>query len=280
MATDLPDQQSSALHFISGLPRAGSTLLSAQLRQNPRFRAGMTGPVGTLVEAMLKAMSMANETSVFIDDVQREHLLHGVFSTFHGGLPADHVSFDTNRMWCAKLPLIAKLFPTARVICCVRDVASIINSVERLMAENAFEPSGIFGFDPGGTVYARADAIGGGNGMVGFAYNALRQAFYGPHSARLLLVTYRTLTHKPQRALDGIYRALGQPPYRHDFENVAFDADEFDRRLGTPGLHRVGRAVRAQAEGADLLPPDLRQKYAGDNFWLDPAANPNGVTIL
>ena len=48
------------LHFISGLPRAGSTLLSALLCQNPRFRAGMTGPVGTLVEAMLKATSMAN----------------------------------------------------------------------------------------------------------------------------------------------------------------------------------------------------------------------------
>jgi sulfotransferase len=34
------------IHFISGLPRSGSTLLSAILRQNPRFHAGMTGPVG------------------------------------------------------------------------------------------------------------------------------------------------------------------------------------------------------------------------------------------
>ena len=28
------------LHFISGLPRSGSTLLAALLRQNPRFSAG------------------------------------------------------------------------------------------------------------------------------------------------------------------------------------------------------------------------------------------------
>jgi len=35
------------LHFISGLPRSGSTLLSAILRQNPRFYAGMTSPVAT-----------------------------------------------------------------------------------------------------------------------------------------------------------------------------------------------------------------------------------------
>ena len=196
------------LHFISGLPRAGSTLLSALLCQNPRFRAGMTGPVGTLVEAMLKATSMANETSVFIDDAQRESLLRGVFDTFHGGLPQGHASFDTNRMWCAKLPLIAKLFPRARVICCVRDVANVVNSVERLVQTNALQPSGIFGFEPGGTVYSRAEGLSGGNGMVGFAWNALRQAFYGPHSDRLLLVTYDTLTRDTTRALSEIYRFI------------------------------------------------------------------------
>lgn len=33
------------IHFISaGLPRPGSILTAAQLRQNPRFRAGMPGP--------------------------------------------------------------------------------------------------------------------------------------------------------------------------------------------------------------------------------------------
>ena len=32
------------MHFISGLPRSGSTLLSAILRQNPRFYAAMSSP--------------------------------------------------------------------------------------------------------------------------------------------------------------------------------------------------------------------------------------------
>ena len=34
-------------HFISGMPRSGSTLLAAILNQNPRFRAGMTSPLPT-----------------------------------------------------------------------------------------------------------------------------------------------------------------------------------------------------------------------------------------
>ena len=33
------------LHFISGLPRSGSTLLAGLLRQNPRFSAAMPGTV-------------------------------------------------------------------------------------------------------------------------------------------------------------------------------------------------------------------------------------------
>ncbi|WP_332958084.1 hypothetical protein [Microcoleus sp. AR_TQ3_B6] len=34
------------VHFISGLARSGSTLLSAILRPNPRFHSVMTSPVG------------------------------------------------------------------------------------------------------------------------------------------------------------------------------------------------------------------------------------------
>ncbi|WP_461327552.1 sulfotransferase [Bradyrhizobium huanghuaihaiense] len=110
------------IHFISGLPRAGSTLLSAILRQNPRFRAGMTGPVGSLVDGMLRSMSMSNETAIFITDEQRRDLIKSIFSTYYADLPKGHVVFDTNRNWCARLPLITDLFPRAKVICCVRQI--------------------------------------------------------------------------------------------------------------------------------------------------------------
>ncbi|HEY1980268.1 MAG TPA: hypothetical protein VGH13_09265 [Xanthobacteraceae bacterium] len=59
----------AAIHFISGLPRAGSTLLSAILRQNPHFRAGMTGLMGSLIDVNLRAMSMSNDEPVINLDV-------------------------------------------------------------------------------------------------------------------------------------------------------------------------------------------------------------------
>jgi sulfotransferase len=66
------------LHFISGLPRSGSTLLAALLRQNPRFSAGMSSSVYALFRSMLQDTSARNEGSVFIDDAIRKRLLTGV----------------------------------------------------------------------------------------------------------------------------------------------------------------------------------------------------------
>ena len=71
------------IHFVSGLPRAGSTVLSAILRQNPVFHAAMTSPVGSLYMAMETAMSRRNEIAVFLDVSQRRALLRGVFSGYY-----------------------------------------------------------------------------------------------------------------------------------------------------------------------------------------------------
>jgi sulfotransferase len=267
------------IHFISGLPRSGSTLLSAILRQNPRFRAGMTGPVGSLVDAMLRNMSMSNETSIFITDAQRKALLQSIFSTFYADVPKGDVVFDTNRNWCARLPLLTELFPRAKVICCVRDVPWILDSIERLIRKNKFQPSGIFNFEPGGTVYSRVDGLAGPGGMVGFAWNALREAFCGEQTSCLLALTYETLTSRPQQAIAAVYDFIGEKPFAHDFENIEFDAEEFDRRLGTPGLHKVGRRVQSPGRKT-VLPGDLWRKYENDAFWRDPARNPNQVRVI
>jgi sulfotransferase len=267
------------IHFISGLPRAGSTLLSAILRQNPKFHASMTGPVGSLVDGMLRTMSMSNETAIFITDAQRRAMLKNIFSTFYAEMPKGDVVFDTNRVWCTRLPLLTDIFPAAKVICCVRRVPWVLDSVERLIRKNKFQPSGIFNFEPGGTVFSRVEGLAGANGMVGFAWNALREAFVGEQTNCLLALTYETLTTKPQDAIAAVYEFIGEKPFKHDFNNIEFDAEEFDRRIGTPGLHSVGRSIHAN-ERRSLLPPELIRKYENDSFWLDPARNPNQVKVV
>jgi sulfotransferase len=162
----------------------------------------------------------------------------------------------------------------------VRHVPWILDSIERLIRRNKFELSKIFSFEPGGTVYSRVEGLGSGTGMVGFAWNALREAWFGEESDRLLLVSYETLTQSPQVALDAIYAFTGLPRFIHDPANVIFDdAAEFDARLGTPGLHAVGRVV-APVVRRTILPPDLFRRFEPDTFWRDPATNINGVRVV
>jgi len=270
----------NGIHFISGLPRSGSTLLSALLLQNPALHAGITSQVGSLVGAMLREVSQGSESAVLMDDSQREALLRGVFDAYYHAIHPTRTVFDTNRGWTMRLNLLASLFPQAKIICCVRQIPWILDSVERLLRRNRLELSRLFDFEPGGTVYSRADGLMSRNGMVGYALAALKQAMHSPERDRLLLLPYDTLTREPEYAMRMIYEFTGLPPYRHDFENVSFAAAEFDARLGTPGLHDVRPRVGGMPERQTILPPDIWRRYEGESIWRDPAFNTGGVRVL
>jgi sulfotransferase len=267
------------IHFISGLPRSGSTLLSALLRQNPRFAAGMSSPVSQIFTAVLGAMSNRNEFSIFLNEAQKLRQLRGVFEAYYAEFPDRAVAFDTSRLWCSKMPTLARLFPQSKVICCVRNLAWVVDSLEHLIRQNNLDLSAIFSFDAGGTVYSRSESLLRGDGMVGFARNAVREAFYGAEADRLILLQYESLTADPAAAMALLYELLEEPHFAHDFENIAFDEPEFDTRLGTPGLHRVGRSVRP-TQRRTVLPPDLFTRCEAETFWRDETANPSNVVII
>ncbi len=269
----------NGIHFISGLPRSGSTLLAALLRQNPRFHAGMTSPVGGLYMALEGALSRRNEAAVFINDEQRRDVLRGVFTSYYRRLQEEKVVFDTNRVWCSKLPALSQLFPDAKVICCVRHISWIMDSIERLVRKNAFELSGMFGYEPGNTVFMRVNRLASSDGMVGYAMDVLKEGFFGEHASRLMLVEYQALTRAPKATLDYIYQFIGEPPFDHDFDNVEYQADEFDLALGTPGLHTVRRKVE-WVERETVLPPELFNRFANDMFWRAPGANIRNVPVI
>jgi sulfotransferase len=268
----------ASIHFISGLPRSGSTLLAALLRQNPSFEAGMSGPLAGLFGALLGQMSPRNEFSVFIDDAKRQRILHGLFDSYYADCTAG-VIFDTNRAWCGWMPAIARLFPESKVIALVRELPWVVDSIERLVQRNVFSPSSIFNYSPHGTVYTRANGVVSQDGMVGAPYDALKQACYGEQKQRLLLVRYETLTADPAKTMHAIYDFIGEPAFEHDFSHVDYDVTEFDERAGTPGLHTVRATVKAEPR-TTVLPPDLFNRFVNDAFWRDPRNVPEGLQVV
>lgn len=270
----------NGVHFISGLPRSGSTLLAAILRQNPRIHAGMSSPLGSLFRNLVQAMSGKGEFSVMVTSEQRENVLRGLFDSYYQDIHPTKVVIDTNRMWCTRMGAIAKLFPEARVIVCVRNLAWIINSFERILRKEPLMVSKMFRPRDSATVHTRVGSLASPLGTVGFAWNAVQEAFWGEHADRLLVIDYEALTREPARTIKCIYDTLGLPAFDHDFENVSYDGGgEFDAELGVPGLHAVNGKVEFR-ERPTILPPDLFQRFSGRNFWRRPRANTRNVAVV
>lgn len=257
-------------HFISGLPRSGSTLLGALLRQNPRFQAGMSSGLAALVDANRQIMSAGSEVSLMLDEAQRPRILRALFDAYYADLGAEKVVFDTNRAWCGRMPLLQDLFPHSKVIACVRDLSWVMDSIERLTRQNPYENTRLFGAGGQiGGVSTRVDLLAQPDRLVGSAYNALKEAYYGEQSDRLLVIEYELLAKAPDQVLKLVYDFIGQAQFdNHDFECVDYDAPAFDQALGVKGLHKVRPKV-GFAPRKTLLPPDVFAKYEDMAFWRD-----------
>jgi len=251
--------------FISGLPRSGSTLLGAILRQNPQIYAGMSSPVFSLVNALMPRLSSANEFGVMFSDQERAAVLRGLFESYYAGRP-EQVVFDTNRSWTQKLPVLLELFPATKLVCLVRPIGEILQSFEHQFLRHPLQLSQIIGCDPDTSVYTRTDRLMFANGLVGVALNGLKEAFYGAASERLMLVSYQSLVTAPAEVISAIYRFCGLQAFAHDFNNVTFEEQAFDHKLGAPGLHQVRQAV-ARISTRPTLPPDILARHAGAHFW-------------
>ena len=77
-----------------------------------------------------------------------------------------------------------------------------------------------------------------------------------------------------------VYDFIGEPWHPgHDFENVEFNADDFDAALGLRGLHTVRRRVAFEPRKT-ILPPDVWKRYEDKSFWRDPAGSAANVIAL
>lgn len=259
---------SSQFHFISGLPRSGSTLLAGILRQNPNFHASMSSPVSGLLNGALEQMGAGSEFYSFFDEAKRKRICKAIFDAYYADQADRQVIFDTSRIWTARLHQLVELFDDFKMICCVRNPAWVMDSFEVIYRKNPFDYSRMFNSGSRQTVYTRCESLINAAGTVGSPWTALKEAYYGEHSDRLLLVDYDLLTQFPQKTLNLIYQFLDLPLFDHDFDQVEYEESEFDQSVGVKGLHSVKKKVEFKSRRS-ILPPDLFAKYQDMDFWQD-----------
>src|SRR6185437_10104472 len=181
-----------------------------------------------LCSQMVAGMS-AHEAGMFIDEERRTRILRAIVDTYYADAPPDSVVFDSSRRWCCVLAGLNRMYPGARVLCCVRSVAWILDSIERHVRRNPFHESGLFDRESSANVYSRAEHMS--KRLIGSAVRCLRQAWCSEESEMLIFVRYESMVANPRDVLMRIYSLLNEEWFEHNFDQVAYSEPEFDSRL-------------------------------------------------
>ena len=244
------------LHMITGLPRAGSTLLSCILKQNPDMHATVSDPLAAVINSAVNTINAYPNAASLTNTID---LVTGLVDGFYKSIDKQIV-FNTSPNWTYLTPLVKQTFPKAKMIVCVRDINKIIDSFEQSYRRNPLLKNAV----PGDSVYERADYLMSTSGLIGAAYVGVKQAITSNEKRNLMLIEYDQLCKNPSGIISALYNFIGAAPYAHDFNKVEASWDELDQEY-TAQSSEYKKVELKQFES--VLPPDIASKYANMEVW-------------
>ena len=91
-------------HFVSGMPRAGSTLLMNILGQNPRFHVTATSGIVDVISAIRNGWDKVQEFQAVRDEEGKLRVMRGILESFYANVEKP-VLFDKSRGWLPVLEM-------------------------------------------------------------------------------------------------------------------------------------------------------------------------------
>lgn len=248
------------LHFLSGLPRSGSTVLAAILNQNPETHVSTTSGLGGALEALAKAWH--KDPLLEKNDPQQRKLangMRGLISGYYEQQTAKPVVIDKSRNWPMPVVMGAMtdvLGRKPRIIATVRSIPDCMASFVRVA-----KPQSLDDFIATSSLVEHLKN----------SYQVLEAGFKEDRS-NFLIVEYEDLLANPRRELERIHEFLGLQPFDYDFDNIdGSTVKEDDENLhGTVGLHDIKPKLARQhnQHPKDVLKHHYPQ-FCQPEFWLD-----------
>ena len=137
---------SKTIHFVSGLPRAGSTLLMNILAQNPRVHSTATSGLHE-IGYIARQFSVTEEFKTIPNPQDGETLFYdyvkGGCENAFNRLTDRPVVVDKCRSWVGHLDMLFAVWPNAKVLVPVRDMRGILSSFEKKWRKHPFPFTGV-----------------------------------------------------------------------------------------------------------------------------------------
>lgn len=263
--------------FMAGLPRSGSTLLSAILNQNPEIHSGPSSPV--VPTMLMLENSLANDElfRAYPKVPQAAKIIASVIDNYYSDVEK-RVIIDKNRSWVNRLHYIPGYFGTeAKVLCPVRNIDEILTSFITMQRRTPVTPEGKVNFIDEMLIKNnvmltddnRCEFLASPNGILGQSYFGLRQALMEGKQKSLHFIEYEDLMTNPEETMKKIYEFLGLPHYSHDFSKIENIHKELDAEVyGLSDMHDVRTTLGKTAPSPqDVLSEKILERCNGSEFW-------------
>jgi sulfotransferase len=262
---------SKTIHFVSGLPRSGSTLLMNLLAQNPEVHSTATSGLHE-IGYIARQFSATEEFKTIPNPKDGETLFYdyvkGGCENAFNRLTDRPIVADKCRSWVGHLDMLFAIWPNAKVLVPVRDMRGILCSLEKKWRSHPFPFTGVEKQNPQNwtTVEKRAQ---GWLQMppLGIAVERLSDAIKR-YKDKLHFVHFESLTENPAETMGEVWNYLGLEAPAHDFNNVEQYTKEHE--LGWPyGDHEIRRKVEpVEPDWLDILGRQLSDQVAQTFKWI------------
>jgi sulfotransferase len=238
-----------SLVCVTGLPRAGSTLLCQLLAEHPEIECDrMSSPLLGALQALRGHLSdsdflLARLDGEFDQTYQRLQRSSRAFAAAWWNTDRPIV-VDKHRGWLSQLELALELAPQARMLVCVRELSQVLGSIEAQHRRTVWLdfPDDLANLAP----YARAEALFAPAGVVGGPLRAIQgvQDRSSQEQQRLFFVVFEHLIQDPAAVMAEIFGWLGLSPWAIDPQALTVKPHEADSYYRFKYCHRTFSAVR------------------------------------
>lgn len=255
------------IHFISGIPRSGSTMLCNLLAQNPRFHP--TSSSG-LYDSVINTRNMWGK---FQEHKTNREYAKSLIPWLQNAMQVYHktdreVIFDKGRAWPENVGFLETLLERkTKIIITLRPIDEVLASYEKLFRKSSrthMPPNqDMEMYYNNNTVAGRCEYLLHRQNIVGRNLERIRELQYRPDLRdRFHFVWYSQLTYEPEKTLRGIYEFIGEEYYQHDFENIPQYTQEDDHLNGHPTMHTIRNIIEVDTtKSEEIIGEILTKRY-------------------
>jgi len=257
------------IHFVAGLPRSGSTLITNILKQNPEVHGESVSSLSSIFGSINASWSSMESNQEYNNTEAKVGVLKSVLQGYYSHIDKPIV-VDKDRGWIPLLPQVeAILDRKVKIVVCVRNPAEILTSFEKLRKENPlFFTKADSSLREGSNIASRAYFYAGPEGPMGLSHRNIKDAITMGYLDRFLFIDYNRFCNSPKSQTKRIYEFLELPKFEHDFEKIVQTEVYNDMAVGLPNLHKIKPSLdRTTVNCVEYLGLDIYEQYNREIFW-------------